>query len=303
LVLHVGGARDKRLERPEQPAQVEEERDEVARRAVALEDAATEEEQDGDRRERDEDLPEDLEPARPPPGADLLSRHEVAAGGEAGVLGGLAREAADDAHAREDLGALGVEPLPRGADVAVHGADAPDPCAVAEPDDGQEDERRDEHAPVDEREDDERARELRDRAPRVVDEREDQVADAARVLAQHARGAARLDRLDPVQRQMSRVVEDASPRAHLHALDQPRALPAPPHPDEDSEHGRRKDHAADDVEERFTIGRDPRGQRLGGGVGQDVVEDEFRGVRREQPERRGDRERDERRGERAPVAG
>src|SRR5690606_16599314 len=108
----------------------------------------------------DEHLPEDLEQAAPPPGDDLLADHEVPAVGEARGLGLAAVEAADDAHAAEALGRLGVEGLPRAADVAPHRADAGDPRAVAQPDDRHEDERADEHLPVDEREDDERADEL-----------------------------------------------------------------------------------------------------------------------------------------------
>ena len=62
--------------------------------------------------------------------------------------------------------------------------------------------------PVDPGQHDEPAGELDDRPPGVVEHAEDQLADPAGVLAEQARGPARLELVDPVQRQPDRVLED-----------------------------------------------------------------------------------------------
>ena len=80
---------------------------------------------------------------------------------------------------------------------------------MREPDDGQEDERTQEQAPIDPGEHDQAADELHDRPPRVVDHAVDEVADVAWVLAQQAGGAARFELVDAVQGQVHRVIEDA----------------------------------------------------------------------------------------------
>ena len=86
------------------------------------------------------------------------------------------------------------------------GADAIDPRFVCEPHTGQQRDRAEEQSPIDRREDDQRAGELNDRPPRVVEHREDQIRHAAGVFAEDRGDAAGLQFVDALQRQTGRRV-------------------------------------------------------------------------------------------------
>ena len=75
------------------------------------------------------------------------------------------------------------------------------------------------------------ADELDDGPPGVVEHAEDQLADAAGVLAEQARRAAGLELVDPVQREPHRVLEDPAADRDLHPLARPRRPPAAPEAD------------------------------------------------------------------------
>jgi len=216
----------------------------------------------------------------------------------------FAVEAPDDAHAGEGFGGLAVDALACFSDVAVHRSDAGDPGSVAEPDEGDERDGADEHAPVDEGEDDEGADELSDGAPGVVDEAEDEVSDASGVFAEHGGDAAGLHVLDAVEGESCGVFEGASSESDLDAFDEAGALPSSPGADDGGDDGGGEDDGADDAEERHGVLGEWLEERASlGRVGdEDVVEDDFGGVGGEEVECGGDGEREEGEGEGVAMA-
>ena len=240
----------------------------------------------------DEQSPGHVDAAHPPPGVEFLAGHEVVAGGEGAGFGALAAEGADDAHAAEGFGGVGVDGLAGGADIAEEGADSADPCFVGEPDGGDEQQPPYQHFPVDEGEDEERAGELDDGAPGVVDEGEDQFGDSAGVFAEDGGDAAGFDVVDAMKRKTDGVVEDFSAVIGLNAFGDAGGLPAAPDGEDDGGEGDDDHGQADGREEFFGVighadARPELGQRAGA---EDIVEDELGAIEREQTQAGGDGE-------------
>ena len=97
--------------------------------------------------------------------------------------------------------------------------------------------------PVDPGEDDHSAQKLDDGLPGVVEHAEDQLADAAGILAQQAGCAARLELVDPMQGQAHRVFVDLAADRDLNSLGRPGGLPAAREPQELAQHRDNQDQA------------------------------------------------------------
>ena len=99
----------------------------------------------------------------------------------------LPAEGPHHAHAAEDLGRLAVDLLAFLADVAEQGADAAVPEQVGIINSRHQQECAQQEPPVDPGEDDHSAQKLDHRLPGIIEHAEDQLADAAGILAQQAR--------------------------------------------------------------------------------------------------------------------
>ena len=231
VVLELGDAGGQHGHRFQQHGQVHQEHHQVAQREPALKDLIPAVEQEGDRGHRQHELPEQLDDPRQPPDMKLEPAHEVVLAHEPGRLALLAAEGADHAHAAEDLGGLAVDLLALLADVAEERPDSPVPEQVGVIDSGYQAERAEQEPPVHPGQHDKAAEELNDGLPGVIEHAEDELADAAGILAQQAGGTARLELVDPVQGKPHRVFVDLAPDRDLHALGGPRRQPAAPEPD------------------------------------------------------------------------
>ena len=128
--MEFGGTLGEHGERAEQHQQVDEEHHEVAGREAAFEHAPAAVEQEQHAGERHDDFPDDFDGPHPPPGVQLLPAHEMVAAHDAARFGALPAEGADDAHAAERLGGLGVDFFALGANAAMLRPDAADPRAM-----------------------------------------------------------------------------------------------------------------------------------------------------------------------------
>ena len=117
-------------------------------------------------------------------------------------------KAADHPHPAERLGGPGVDLLALLADVAIERPEPPVPEPVGQDRPGSQGQGPEQEPPVTQARIDQAADELDDRPPGVVEHAEDQLADAAGVLAEQARRAPGLELVDPVQREPGRVLED-----------------------------------------------------------------------------------------------
>ena len=274
----------------EEHRQVDEEHHQFAERQFAVDDLVAAIDQQQRRGERQEDFPDEFDRAGPPPGVELLSDEEIAFADEARGFVSPAGEGPDDADAAEGFGRGGIDQLALFADVAKQRSDAIDPCPVAQPDHRQQQQPADHQFPIDQDEDDEAAEELDDRPPGVVKHVKDQFGDAAGIFADQARDPARLEPLDPLQRELEHVVIDLAADRHLGTVDRKRRGPAGPKPQDgaDQRHDRHRDgdrhqqtHRRGD--DRFAAGEgiDRAGGDIGerfGGLGEDRVDRQFRRV-------------------------
>ena len=226
VVLKRRGAGGERLQRAEQHRQVDQKHHQVADRQPSLEHLRAAVDEEGNRGQRNQHFPDELDQPRPPPDEQLLADHQVVAGDEAVGFAPLAAVGPHDAHAAERFGRLAVDVLPLRADVAIERPDAVDPGAMAHIDGRNEQEAEEGHPPIDPGEHDQAADQLQDRPPRVVEHAEDQLRHAAGIVAQEARRPARLELIHAVQRQPHGVGEDAAANGDLKSIDRLGGEPA-----------------------------------------------------------------------------
>ena len=241
------------------------------------------------RRAGEEEIPEHLEDPPPTPGKELEPEREVIGAGVARRLAALATESADDAHPAEHLAGAGIDIGPLGTDVAVERPEDPAPEDARHRHRRDEEEAAQEHPPVDPGEDQEPADELHQRSPRIEEHREDELADAAGIVAEESPRAAGAELVDAVERKPGGVRENAPAHPLLDPLRRPRHEPPTGErqqaPDEDRGHHR------DDEEQEppSRLGRHrhpggkPGGERL---AEEDMVDGELRRGRRGELEER-----------------
>ena len=162
VVLELGDAGGEHGHRLQEHRQVDQEHHQVAEREPAVDDLQAAVEQERDRGHGQEELPEQLDQPRQPPGVELEPGHEVVLAHEPRRLALLPAEGPDHAHAAEDLGRLAVDLLALLADVAEQRADAAVPEQVGVVDARHQQERAEQEPPVDPGQHDESAQELDD---------------------------------------------------------------------------------------------------------------------------------------------
>ena len=191
---------------------------------------------------------------------------------------------------------------PLGANAAMLRSNAADPRAMRRVHQRHGNQCAQQQPPIDPRQNAQAAHELNDRPPGVVQHAEHQLADAAGVLPQDARRAARLELLNAMQRQPHDVREDLLSDRQLQHLGDARGVPAAPHVNAQLDERDRQHRGRNRHQERPRLARQPSGkrgrQRL---AAQHVVDDELRRGRRQQGQQRRDRQRRERKRHGGPL--
>ena len=211
IVLELGHAGGEHGHGLQEHRQVDQEHHQVSQREPAVDDLQAAVEQEPDRGHGQEKLPEQLDQPRQPPGVELEPRHEVVFAHEPRRFALLAAERPDHPHAAEDFSRLAIDFLALFADVAKQRANAAVPEQVGIIHARYQQERTEQEPPVDPGQHDHSTQELDHGLARVVEHAEDQLADAAGILAQQARCTAGLELVNPVQGKPHRVFVDLAP--------------------------------------------------------------------------------------------
>ena len=158
--------------------------------------------------DRDQRFPHHLHNTHPPPGIQFLTCHQVVFDGESSRLTLLPAEGSDNPHPRKGLGGPGIDLFPLLADHAKLRANSVNPGPMRHKDGWQEDNRPQQHRPVDPSQDCQTADQLNDGPPGIEQHPEDQFPDAPSILTQNRGDATRTNFLDPMQWQTNRVLKN-----------------------------------------------------------------------------------------------
>ena len=136
-------------------------------------------------------------------------------------------------------------------------SDATDPGPVSQIDDRHDYDRSEQQSPVHQRQNEQCPDQLHDRAPRIVDEPKNQIANALGILPYDAGRSAGLEFLHAMQRQPDRMLEDSFSNGHSNQHRDPRRMPAAPDLNSHLEKRKQKHNRRDAKQQVMPIPRDP----------------------------------------------